>query len=157
MINHNLKNPLKDCICYNCRTHRRALMLGRLYDCSCESTPEYIKEMCDQCRYNNKCDVALHPEVYNWEGDMPNEIRCTWGEVERAYMYFYSVCKPIGMTHCEALQKMCVDHTWEIVENWLQSNARTMETFVSVFKSDIDEKIRVQIDAQKNLDSRNDR
>jgi hypothetical protein len=84
---------------------------------------------------------------------MPNELRCTWGEVERAYTFFYSIPKPVDLSHCEALQKMCVDYTWELVENWLKENARTMETFVSVYKSDIDTLISEQITRQKRLDN----
>ena len=63
-MRHDILNPVDDCICFNCRSFRKSIWNKVGPDCGCESAPFYSKEMCDQCRYKDKCEVALHPEWY---------------------------------------------------------------------------------------------
>ena len=65
MINHNLMNPVDNCICFNCVTFRRYIWSKEGPDCACEMLPVYNKEMCNQCRYKDKCEIALNPELYS--------------------------------------------------------------------------------------------
>ena len=64
MINHNKLNPVDDCICFNCGAFRKSLWSKIGPDCGCEQDPFYLKEMCDQCRYQGKCEIVLDAQLY---------------------------------------------------------------------------------------------
>ena len=55
----------EDCICFNCEIHKDVMAdRGDDWDCACESGPFYDEIACSLCQYNDRCDVALHPEKY---------------------------------------------------------------------------------------------
>lgn len=64
MIDHNKVNPVDDCICFNCWAFRRSMWKKEGPDCGCEQAPFYNSEMCGQCRYRDRCEIFLHPELY---------------------------------------------------------------------------------------------
>lgn len=63
-MRHDILNPVDNCVCFNCGEFRRSIWSHDGPDCGCEQIPFYSKEMCDQCRYKTKCEIALHPEWY---------------------------------------------------------------------------------------------
>ena len=68
-MRHDILNPVDDCICFNCPVHRKSIWKREGPDCGCESMPFYAEEMCSQCRYRTKCEIALNPYTYSLTED----------------------------------------------------------------------------------------
>ena len=67
MIDHNKLNPVDDCVCFGCPDFRRSVWSKEGPDCGCEMAPFYDPEMCKQCRYQDKCEIAQHLELYIYD------------------------------------------------------------------------------------------
>ena len=55
----------EDCICFDCPIHKNVMADNEEdWDCACESGPVFDEVACSLCQYNDRCDVALNPEIY---------------------------------------------------------------------------------------------